>query len=408
MEKEGDYCMSKTIYFDNSATTKVRKEVLEKMIPYFSEYYGNPSSIYKIAKETRRAVDTGRTQIAKAINADDNEIYFTAGGSESDNWAIKGIAESYADRGKHIITLSIEHHAILHACQALEQQGYEVTYLSVQENGIVDLEVLKKAIREDTILISVMFANNEIGSIQPIAAIGEIAKEHNIVFHTDAVQAAGHLPIDVKTLHIDLLSMASHKFYGPKGIGVLYIRKGIKLNSYIHGGGQEKGKRAGTENIAGIVGMGEALELVTADLEEENIRLVRLRDKLINGVLSEIPYTKLNGDKKNRLPGNANFAFEFVEGESILLTLDQLGICASSGSACTSGSLDPSHVLLAIGLLPERAHGSLRISLGKYNTDEEVDFLLEKLPEVIKKLRSMSPLYAEFAKHKHTRAGLCG
>ena len=380
--------MNDVIYFDNAATTRVRPEVVEAMTKYFSESYGNPSSIYKIAQANKTAVEKGREQVAKAINAEKNEIYFTAGGSESDNWAIKGIAESYADKGKHIITLAIEHHAVLHTCEYLESKGYEVTYLPVNEFGIVDLEELKKAIRDDTILISVMFANNEIGSIQPIKEIGAIAREKGIIFHTDAVQAVGHLPIDVKEMNIDLLSMSSHKFYGPKGIGALFIRKGIKIKPLIHGGAQERNRRAGTENVPGIVGMGLALELITKELPEETKRLT---------------YLRLNGDREKRLPNNANISFEFIEGESILLMLDMKGICASSGSACTSGSLDPSHVLLAIGLPHEKAHGSLRISLGMFNTEEEVDYLIKELPPIIQRLRDMSPLYEEFVKNNKNK-----
>ncbi len=395
--------MNDVIYFDNAATTRVRPEVVEAMTKYFSESYGNPSSIYKIAQANKTAVEKGREQVAKAINAEKNEIYFTAGGSESDNWAIKGIAESYADKGKHIITLAIEHHAVLHTCEYLESKGYEVTYLPVNEFGIVDLEELKKAIRDDTILISVMFANNEIGSIQPIKEIGAIAREKGIIFHTDAVQAVGHLPIDVKDMNIDLLSMSSHKFYGPKGIGALFIRKGIKIKPLIHGGAQERNRRAGTENVPGIVGMGLALELITKELPEETKRLTYLRDKLIDGILKAVPYSRLNGDREKRLPNNANISFEFIEGESILLMLDMKGICASSGSACTSGSLDPSHVLLAIGLPHEKAHGSLRISLGMFNTEEEVDYLIKELPPIIQRLRDMSPLYEEFVKNNKNK-----
>ncbi|MGN1319413.1 MAG: cysteine desulfurase NifS, partial [Lachnospirales bacterium] len=335
-------------YFDNAATTKTRPEVVEAMMKYYSESYGNPSSVYKFAQQNKNAVEIGREQIAKAIGAETNEIYFTAGGSESDNWAIKGIAESYANKGKHIITSSIEHHAVLHTCEYLESKGYEVTYLPVDEYGLVSVEDVKNAIREDTILISIMFANNEIGTIEPIAEIGKLAHENNIIFHTDAVQAVGHIEIDVKAMNIDLLSMSGHKFYGPKGIGALFIKKGIKINPYIHGGAQERRRRAGTENVPGIVGMGLAVELAVKELPEEIKRLEYLRDKLIKGILDKVPYARLNGHPTKRLPGNANISFEFVEGESILLLLDYKGVCASSGSACTSGSLDPSHVLLAI------------------------------------------------------------
>lgn len=390
--------MEKEIYFDNAATTKARPEVVNEVIKYYGEEYGNPSSIYKIARKSKKAVEDAREKVAVAINARTDEIYFTAGGSEADNWAIRGVAENYQDKGKHIITLSIEHHAVIHTCKYLEKKGYDITYLPVDEYGIVDLEELKKAIRKDTILISIMFANNEIGSIQPIKEIGNIAKDNGIIFHTDAVQAIGHVPIDVKELNVDLLSMSAHKFYGPKGIGALYIKKGIKLNSLIYGGAQEKNKRAGTENVPGIVGMGIAIELITKEIEEESKRLIYLRDKIIDNILKTIPYTRLNGDKEKRLPGNANISFEFIEGESILLLLDMKGICASSGSACTSGSLDPSHVLLAIGLAHEKAHGSLRLTLGMYNTEEEVDYLLKELPPIINRLREMSPLYEEFIK----------
>ncbi len=388
------------IYFDNAATTKPRKEVIDKMLPYITEKYGNPSSIYKIARENKEAVDEARQAVAEAINAKPNEIYFTAGGSESDNWALKGIADSYSDKGKHIITTAIEHHAILHTCEYLESKGFEVTYLPVDEYGIISVEELKSAIREDTILISVMFANNEIGSVQPIAEIGKIAREKGIVFHTDAVQAVGHLPIDVEEMNIDLLSLSGHKLYGPKGIGALYVRKGIKLKPFIHGGAQERGRRAGTENVPGIVGLGEAVRLASAEMEEERTRLVSLRDRLIEGILTSIPHSRLNGHPEKRLPGNVNISFEFIEGESMLLLLDMKGICASSGSACTSGSLDPSHVLLAIGLPHEKAHGSLRLTLGHFNTDEDVDVVLRELPPIVQRLREMSPLYEEYLKNK--------
>lgn len=388
------------IYLDHAATTAVRKEVLDTMLPCFSQNYGNPSSIYEIAREAKSLMDNARKQVAAAIGANEKEIYFTAGGSESDNWAIKGVAESYKDKGKHIITSSIEHHAVLHTCQYLEKNGYDVTYLPVDEDGKIRIEDLKKAIRPDTILISIMFANNEIGTLEPIKEIGEIAKEHNIIFHTDAVQAVGHVKIDVKEMNIDMLSLSAHKLYGPKGIGALYVRKGIKLKSYIHGGAQERGIRAGTENVAGIVGLGKAIELATSEMEQENKRLIKLRDEIIDGILSNIPYTRLNGHRTDRLPANVNISFEFIEGESILLLLDMNGIYASSGSACTSGSLDPSHVLLAIGLPHEKAHGSLRMTLGIENTEEDVKKLLEVLPGIVKRLRDMSPLYEEFIKNK--------
>lgn len=391
--------MENPIYFDNAATTCVREEVVSAMTKYLTQSYGNPSSIYKIARSNKKVVEEAREEVAKVINADKNEIYFTAGGSEADNWAIKGIAESYAGKGKHIITLAIEHHAVLHTCQYLETKGYEVTYLPVNEEGIVQLDALKEAIRKDTILITIMFANNEIGSIQPIAEIGRIARENNIIFHTDAVQAVGHVPIDVKEMNIDLLSLSAHKLYGPKGVGALYIRKGIKITPLIHGGAQERNRRAGTENVTGIIGLAEAIKLINEEMEEENKKLISLKDKLIDGILEAVPYSKLNGSREHRLPGNVNISFEFVEGESILLLLDMKGFCASSGSACTSGSLDPSHVLLAIGLPHEKAHGSLRLSLGRYNTEEEVSKLLEELPPIIQRLREMSPLYEEFMKN---------
>ncbi len=387
-----------TVYFDNAATTKPRKEVIDKMLPFITENYGNPSSIYKIARENKIAVDEARENLAKAINANTNEIYFTAGGSEADNWALKGIADSYSNKGKHIITTAIEHHAILHTCQYLESKGYEVTYLPVDEYGIISIEDLKNAVREDTILISIMFANNEIGSIQPIAEIGAFAKEKGIVFHTDAVQALGHVPIDVDEMNIDLLSASGHKLYGPKGIGMLYIRKGIKIKPFIHGGAQERNRRAGTENVPGIIGFGEAIRLANKELNEEKARLITLRDKLINGILTSIPHSRLNGHPEKRLPGNVNISFEFIEGESMLLLLDMKGICASSGSACTSGSLDPSHVLLAIGLPHEKAHGSLRLTLGHFNTEEEVDYILKELPPIVARLREMSPLYEDYLK----------
>ncbi len=388
-----------TIYFDNAATTKPRKEVIDKMLPFITEGYGNPSSIYKIARENKTAVDCARENLAAAINAaNPNEIYFTAGGSESDNWALKGIADSYSGKGKHIITTAIEHHAILHTCEYLESKGFEVTYLPVDEYGIISLEDLKNAIREDTILISVMFANNEIGSIQPIAEIGAIAREKGIVFHTDAVQALGHVEIDVQAMNIDLLSASGHKLYGPKGIGMLYIRKGIKIKPLIHGGAQERNRRAGTENVPGIVGLGEAAKLASQELQAESKRLIALRDKLIKGILTSIPHSRLNGHPDKRLPGNVNISFEFIEGESMLLLLDMKGICASSGSACTSGSLDPSHVLLAIGLPHEKAQGSLRLTIGHFNTEEEADYLLKELPPIVARLREMSPLYEDYLK----------
>ena len=380
---------------DNSATTRISSEVLDSMMPYLTVGYGNPSSIYSIGRESRKAVENARELVAKALSCDTNEIYFTSGGSESDNWAIKGVAFANENKGKHIITTSIEHHAVLHTCKYLEKSGFEITYLPVKSNGIIDINDLKKAIRKDTILISIMYANNEIGSIQPIKEIGEIAKENNIYFHTDAVQAIGNIPINLKELNIDLLSLSAHKFHGPKGVGVLYIRKGVKISNMIHGGGQEKNMRAGTENVAGIVGLGKAIELATIDIDKKSKYLITLRERLIKGIMESIPDTILNGDPINRLPGNVNVCFKYIEGESILLMLDMKGICASSGSACTSGSLNPSHVLLAIGLPHEIAHGSLRLTLSEENTQEEIEYVLETLPPIIQNLRNMSPLINE-------------
>ena len=390
--------MKKTIYLDNAATTKTRPEVVEAMLPYFTEYYGNPSSVYEFATPSKKAIAEARETIAKSLGAKTNEIYFTAGGSESDNWAIKATAEAYESKGKHIITSKIEHHAVLHTCEYLEKRGFEITYLDVDENGTVKLDELKKAIRPDTILISIMFANNEIGTIQPIKEIGEIAKEHGIIFHTDAVQAYAHVPINVDEYHIDMLSVSGHKFNGPKGIGFLYIRTGLKLRSFIHGGSQERKRRGGTENVPGIVGMGKAVEIAMANLAERTAYEVELRDYLINRVLSEVPYVRLNGHRTNRLPNNANFAFQFIEGESLLIMLDMQGICGSSGSACTSGSLDPSHVLLAIGLPHEIAHGSLRLTLSEETTKEDIDFTVDEIKKIVEKLRSMSPLYEDFVR----------
>lgn len=390
--------MKRLIYLDNAATTKTAPEVVEAMLPYFSEFYGNPSSIYSLAGESKKAIDQARETIAGALGAQPEEIYFTAGGTESDNWALKATAEYYRKKGNHIITTKIEHHAILHSCQQLEKQGFEVTYLDVDENGVVKLEELKKAIRPTTILISVMYANNEIGTIQPIQEIGEIAHEKGILFHTDAVQAFGQLPIHVDDCHIDMLSASGHKLNGPKGIGFLYIRKGVKIRSFIHGGAQERKRRAGTENVPGIVGLGRAVERAVKTMEERTAKERELRDYLIGRVLAEIPYTRLNGHRSLRLPNNANFSFQFIEGESLLIMLDMEGICGSSGSACTSGSLDPSHVLLAIGLPHEIAHGSLRLTLNEENTKEELDFVVESLKRIIERLRSMSPLYEDFMK----------
>ena len=384
------------VYFDNSATTKTDERVIEAMMPYITENYGNPSSIYKIGRENRKAVEEAREQVAKALNCESNEIYFTNGGSESDNTAIRGIAYAYKNKGNHIITSKIEHPAVLETCKQLEKEGFEVSYIGVDENGIIKLDELKNAIKPTTTLISIMFANNEIGTIEPIEEIGKIAKENNIFFHTDAVQAVGNVEIDVKKLNIDALSMSGHKFYGPKGIGALYVKKGIKFEKLINGGHQERNKRAGTENVAGIVGLGKAIELAYQELDEHNKKIKELRDYYLEQVKAKIPYIRINGDETKRLPGNSNISFRFIEGEGLLLNLDLKGICASSGSACTSGSLDPSHVLLAIGLPHEIAHGSLRISIGKYNTKEEVDYLVENLVEIIGKLREMSPLWEEF------------
>jgi cysteine desulfurase len=390
--------MSKLIYLDNAATTQVNPEVLDAMLPYFTEYYGNPSSIYSFAGEAEKAVAHARGQIADVIGAKKDEIYFTGGGSESDNWALKATAEAYADKGKHIITTTIEHHAILHTAQWLEKQGYEVTYVNVDENGTVKLDELEAAIRPDTILISVMAANNEIGTIQPLAKIGEIAKKHGVLFHTDAVQAFAHIPLNVDEMNIDMLSASGHKINGPKGIGVMYIRKGVKIRSFVHGGAQERQRRAGTHNVPGIVGMGQAAERAVSHMQENTEYQCRLRDHLIERVLAEIPYSRLNGHRTDRLPNNANFCFQFIEGESMLILLDQAGICGSSGSACTSGSLDPSHVLLAIGLPHEIAHGSLRLTLSEQTTMEDIDYTVDTLKGIIGRLRSMSPLYEDFVR----------
>jgi len=377
---------------DNAATTKVHPNVLKAMLPYLKQNYGNPSSIYALGQESRKAIETARRQVAKALGANSDEIFFTSGGSESDNWVIKGIAFANQDRGKHIITTNMEHHAVLHTCKYLEKYGFEITYLPVRQNGIIDIKDLKKAIRKDTILVSVMYANNEIGTVQPIEEIGKITKEKGIYFHTDAVQAIGNIPIDVKKSNIDLLSISGHKFNAPKGVGALYIRKGTKILNMIHGGGQEKNMRAGTENVASIVGMGKAIDLATENIEKKNRYIKELREYLIDNILKNIPDTILNGDREKRLAGNINLCFKYIEGESILLMLDSLGICASSGSACTSGSLEPSHVLLALGLPHEIAHGSLRLTLSKENTKDEIDYVLSVLPDIVKKLRSMSPL----------------
>lgn len=390
--------MNKTIYLDNAATTQLDAEVFETMKPYFVEYYGNPSSVYSIASETKKAINQARENVAQSIGADTSEIYFTNGGTESDNWAIKGIAENYADKGKHIITTKIEHHAILHTCEYLEKKGYEITYLNVDEDGLINIEELENSIRDDTILISIMFANNEIGTIEPIKEIGEIAKKHNVIFHTDAVQAYGHVPINVNDMNIDLLSASGHKFNGPKGVGFLYIRKNIKLRSFIHGGAQERQRRAGTENVPGIVGLGAAAKIAHENMEERAAYEIELRDFLIEQIEKNVDFIRLNGHRTKRLPNNVNFCFRFIEGESLLISLDMEGVCASSGSACTSGSLDPSHVLLAIGLPHEIAHGSLRLTLSHTTTKEELDFVVEQLKDIVKRLRAMSPLYEDFLK----------
>ena len=388
--------MDKMIYLDNAATTKTMSSAVEAMIPYFTENFGNASSIYRLGEESRKVISRTRNRIAESIKGEPSEIYFTAGGTEADNWALIAIAEAYASKGKHIITSRIEHHAILHTCEYLERRGYEITYVNVDENGLIKIDELKGAIRPDTILISVMFANNEIGTIQPIAEIGKIAKEKNILFHTDAVQAYGHLPIDVQSLSIDMLSVSGHKLGGPKGIGFLYIRKGIKIGSFVHGGSQERGRRAGTENVPAIAGFGAAVEYAFTGMEEREAKIQNLRDYLIKKIEKEIPYCRLNGDRAKRLSNNVSFCFRFIEGESLLIMLDMNGICASSGSACTSGSLDPSHVLLAIGLPHEIAHGSLRLTLSEENTLEEMDRTVDAIRENIDKLRQMSPLYEDF------------
>lgn len=380
------------IYLDNAATTPVDKRVLEAMLPYYSDVFGNPSSPYSYGQEAKKAIEEAREKVAKALGADSDEIYFTSGGSESDNWALKGVAYALKDKGNHIITTEIEHHAVLNTCRYLEKEGFKVTYLPVDEYGLVKPEDLKKAITDKTILVSIMFANNEIGTIEPIEELVKIAHEKNVYFHTDAVQAVGNIPIDVKKLDVDLLSLSAHKIYGPKGVGALYIKKGVKIHSLIQGGTQERNRRAGTENVPGIVGLGEAIELITKDLDSHINKLTFLRDKLINGILEKIPYARLNGHPTKRLPGNVNVSFEFIDGESLILNLDMEGICASSGSACTSGSLEPSHVLLAIGRSRELARGSLRLTIGKDNTEEDIDKVLEVLPQIIKRLRSISQI----------------
>ena len=396
--------MKTRIYLDNAATTKTAREVVDAMLPYFTESYGNPSSIYELGQRSKEAITKAREEIAQVIGAKTEEIYFTGGGSEADNWAIKAAYEAYKNKGNHIITTKIEHHAVLHTCQYLEKQGARVTYLDVDENGLVDLDQLQKAITPETILITIMFANNEIGTIEPVREIGLIAKEHGILFHTDAVQAFGQVPIDVDEMNIDMLSSSAHKINGPKGIGCLYIRKGVKIRSFIHGGAQERKRRAGTENVPGIVGYGMAARMAAETMKKRTQREKELRDYFIRRVLEEVPYVRLNGDPVKRLPNNANFSFQFIEGESLLIMLDMKGIAGSSGSACTSGSLDPSHVLLAIGLPHEIAHGSLRLTLGADTTKEDLDYTLEQIKEIVEKLRNLSPLYEDFIR-KQEKAG---
>lgn len=392
--------MNKAIYLDNAATTQVSEAVLAEMLPYFREIYSNPSAIYTFAGQAKKAVDNARRQAAELIGAKPEEIYFTGGGSESDNWALKAAAEAYASKGKHIITSKIEHHAVLYTCEYLEKQGYEVTYLDVDEDGKISLRELEAAIRPDTILVSIMAANNEIGTIEPIAEIGRIAHERGVLFHTDAVQAYGHIPLNVDEMNIDMLSASGHKFNGPKGVGMLYIRKGVKIRSFVHGGAQERGRRAGTLNVPGIVGFGKAAEIAGITMEERTSKQIQLREHLIERILAEIPYARLNGHRTDRLPNNANICFRFIEGESMLILLDQLGVYASSGSACTSGSLDPSHVLLAIGLPHEIAHGSLRLTLSEETAMEDIDFVVDELKKIIERLRGMSPLYEDFIKNR--------
>lgn len=395
--------MDKIIYLDNAATTATRPEVVEAMLPYFSEKYGNPSSVYDFAAKNKKAVNESRQIMADAIHADVRDIYFTASGTEADNWALIATAEAYESKGRHIITSKLEHHAILHTCDYLEKRGFTITYIDVDEDGIVNLDQLKAAIRPDTILISIMFANNEIGTIQPVEEIGKIAKEHDVLFHTDAVQAFGQVPIDVAQMNIDMLSTSGHKCNGPKGIGFLYIRTGLKLRAFIHGGAQERKRRAGTENVPGIVGFGKAISMAVETMEERTAKEREIRDYVISKMMKEVPYTRLNGHRTKRLPNNANFSFQFIEGESLLIMLDMKGICASSGSACTSGSLDPSHVLLAIGLPHEIAHGSLRLTIGEDTTKEDIDYVVESVKEIVDKLRGMSPLYEDFMRKNAKR-----
>ena len=393
--------MKKVIYMDHAATTATRPEVVEAMLPYFTESYGNPSSIYDLGSKNKEAIAKARQTIADSLGTDSQNIYFTAGGSESDNWALVATAEAYGKNGGHIITSKIEHHAILHTCDYLKTRGYDITYVDVDENGIVNPADVDAAIRPDTVLISIMFANNEIGSIQPIKEIGAIAKAHGILFHTDAVQAYAQIPINVDEMNIDMLSASGHKLNGPKGIGFLYIRKGVKIKSFIHGGAQERKRRAGTENVPGIVGLGKAVEIAVATMDERIKTETELRDYMISRISAEIPYARLNGDKVRRLPNNVNFSFQFVEGESMLIMLDMAGVCASSGSACTSGSLDPSHVLLAIGLPHEIAHGSLRLTLGYETTKEDVDYVVDEIKKIVERLRNMSPLYEDFVRKQN-------
>lgn len=388
----------KNIYLDHAATTYVKPEVMEAMIPYFTQKFGNASSVYSIGRESKKAIEEARDKVAAALGAQSKEIFFTGSGTEADNWAIKGIAYANKAKGNHIITTTIEHPAVLNTCQYLETEGFEVTYLTVDENGLITPSQVRDAIKSTTILISVMFANNEIGTIQPIEEIGKIAREKGVYFHTDAVQAVGNIPIDVSALNVDLLSLSGHKFYGPKGVGALYVRKGVKITSFVHGGHQERGRRASTENVPGIVGLAKAIEIASKNIDQYNQKLLELRERTIEEIYKKIPFIKLNGDRNKRLPGNVNFSFEFIEGESLLLMLDMKGIAASSGSACTSGSLDPSHVLLAIGLPHEIAHGSLRISFGEENTQEDIDYLMEVLPMIVGRLRDMSPLYEAVGK----------
>ena len=390
--------MSKLIYLDNAATTQVYPEVLQEMLPYFSEVYSNPSAIYSFASESKKAVDKARTSVAELINAKTDEIYFTGGGSESDNWALKAAAEAFKSKGNHIITTKIEHHAILHTCEWLEKHGYEVTYLDVDEYGKVDPKEFEAAIKDTTILASIMFANNEIGTVEPIKELGAIAHSKGVIFHTDAVQAFAHIPINVQEMNIDMLSASGHKFHGPKGIGFLYVSNKVKIGSFIHGGSQERSRRAGTHNVPGIIGMAKAASIANTNMSENIKNISAIRDHIIDRVLAEIPYSRVNGDRTDRLPGNVHFCFRFIEGESMLIMLDQKGICGSSGSACTSGSLDPSHVLLAIGLPHEIAHGSLRLSLGEDATIEDADYVVDELKGIVERLRSMSPLYEDFLK----------